>query len=102
MQKKRKNRHTRFKKKLTFVGQKFKVENPKYTVFRLERVKTGGGGIVIGALDDLKPVLVNEGDDESEALTVQISVNNLEIRCVVGYEACESDRQAKKIRYKST
>ena len=77
--------------------QKFKVENPKYTVFRLERVKTGGGGIVIGALDDLKPVLVNEGDDESEALTVQISVNNLEIRCVVGYGACESDRQAKKL-----
>ena len=29
-------------------------------------------------------------------MTVQIKVNTLEVRLVVGYGACESDRQAKK------
>ena len=59
--------------------------------------KTGGGGLVIGALEDIKPVLIKEGDDECEAMTVQITVNELEVRLVVGYGACESDRQAKKL-----
>ena len=84
---------TKLKKK-----QKFKVENSKYIIFRLEREKkTGGGGLVIGALEDINPVLVKEGDDECEALTVQVKVNKLEARLVVGYGACESDRQAKKL-----
>ena len=64
---------------------------------RLEREQTGGGGLVICALEDLKPVLVREGDDETEALTVLIEVNKLKVRLVVGYGACESDRQSKKL-----
>ena len=77
--------------------QKFQIVDPDYTVFRLERENTGGGGLVIAALEDLNPILVKEGDDESEAMTVQIKVNQFEIRIVVGYGACESDRQAKKL-----
>ena len=77
--------------------QKFKIENPEYIIFRLEREATGGGGLVIGALENLKPVLIKEGDDESEALTVLIEVSNLKVRLVVGYGANESDRQAKKL-----
>ena len=42
-------------------------------------------------------MLINEGDDECEAMPVQIKVNELEVRVVVGYGACESDHQAKKI-----
>ena len=41
-------------------------------------------------------MLINEGDDECEAMTVQIKVNELEVRVVIGYGACESDQQAKK------
>ena len=77
--------------------QKFKIDNPEYKIFRLERQATGGGGLVIGALENLKPVLIKEGDDESEALTVLIEVSTLKVRLVVGYGANESDRQAKKL-----
>ena len=42
-------------------------------------------------------MLLKEGDDESEAMIVQIEINKLQIRLVVGYGACESDRQAKKL-----
>ena len=71
--------------------------NPEYLVFRLERVKTGGGGLALGVLSDLKPVLVNEGDDESEAITVVVEVKQLKIRIFVGYGASDSDQQAKKL-----
>ena len=77
--------------------QKFKIENPEYCIFRLERLKSGGGGLVIGALSDVKPILIREGDDISEALSIQIEINHMKIRCVVGYGACESDRQAKHL-----
>ena len=40
---------------------------------------------------------MKEGDDESEALTIQVDVSNLQVRLVVGYGACDSDRQAKKL-----
>ena len=55
------------------------------------------GWLVIGALEDIKPILLKEGDDECEAMAVQVKVNQLEVRLVVGYGACESDRQAKKL-----
>ena len=77
--------------------QKFKIDNEDFVIFRLEREKTGGGGLALGALRDLKPILLKEGDDETEALSIQIEVTNLKIRLVVGYGACGSDRQAKKL-----
>ena len=77
--------------------QKFNIENSDYTIFRLAREKTGGGGLALGALNDLKPVLLKEGDDETEAISIQIEVTKLKIRLVVGYGACDSDRQAKKL-----
>ena len=77
--------------------QIFHIENKEYVIFRLEREKTGGGGLAIGALQDLKPILLKEGDDETEAISIQIEVTELKIRLVVGYGACESDRQAKKL-----
>ena len=41
-------------------------------------------------------MLVIEGDDETEALTVRIEVNKLNVRLVVWYGACESNQQTKK------
>jgi hypothetical protein len=78
--------------------QKFNIENSDYTIFRLAREKTGGGGLALGALNDLKPVLLKEGDDETEAISIQIEVTKLKVRLVVGYGACDSDRQAKKLK----
>ena len=75
----------------------FKIENKEYVIFRLERENTGGSGLALGALQDLKPILLKEGNDESEAISVQIEINELKIRLVVGYGALMSDRQAKQI-----
>ena len=66
--------------------QKFKIDNQEYVIFRLERKQTGGGGLVLGALADLKPVLVREGNDEAEAITIMVEINKLKIRLVVGGE----------------
>ena len=55
---------------------KFKLEN--FLIFELVREsKDGGGGLAIGCLKDLKPVLARKGNDAIEAMTVNISVKNM-------------------------
>ena len=51
-----------------------------YQIFELRREKSieeggkvlNGGGIAIGALHDLNPVLLRQGDDEVECMTVEV------------------------------
>ena len=64
-----------------------------YQVFELRREKTReeggkglrGGGLALGALHDLHPVLVRQGDDEVECLSVEVTTGPTTFRCVVGY-----------------
>ena len=64
-----------------------------YQVFELKRKKTAeeggkglsGGGIVVGALHDLRPVLMRQGDDEVESLTIEVTAGITKMRCVNGY-----------------
>ena len=65
-----------------------------YVIFRLEREKSGGGGIALGVIQDLNPILIRMGSDTTEAISVKINVNQFEIRLIVGYGAQENDRQA--------
>ena len=83
---------TKLKKK-----QIFHIDNKDYIIFRLKREHSGGGGLAIGALKELKPILLKEGNYEAEAISVQIEAENLKIRLVIGYGACENDKQAKKL-----
>ena len=54
-----------------------------YQVFELRREKAreeggkglNGGGLAVGALHDLKPVLVRQGDDNVECLTRAVDLN---------------------------
>ena len=55
-----------------------------------------GGGIAIGALNDVNPVFISEGDDEVEILVIQIEVQQFQIRCIVGYGPQESEQNEKK------
>ena len=75
--------------------QSFKLNTNEYVIFRLEREKSAGGGLALGVVQDLNPILIRMGTDETEALSVKININAFEIRLVVGYGAQESDRQAK-------
>ena len=74
---------------------RLKFEN--YDVFELVREsQDGGGGLAIGCLKDLQAVWVRAGDDEVEALSVDIFVKNKKIRCCVAYGCQESDREERK------
>ena len=69
---------------------KLKFEN--YLIFELVRKsRDGGGGLEIGCDKELKPAWVREGDDHVEALSVDIFVKDMKIRCCVGYGCQEND-----------
>ena len=73
---------------------KIKAKNiDNYQVFELRRETAreeggkglGGGGLAVGALHDLQPVLVRQGDDNVECLTIEVTAGPTKIRCVNGY-----------------
>ena len=75
--------------------QLFKSDTSEYVIFRLEREKSGGGGIALGVVQDLNPILIRMGNDATEAISVKININKFEVSLIVGYGAQENDRQAK-------
>ena len=75
--------------------QLFKLNTNEYVIFRLERELSGGGGLALGVIQDLNPILIRLGNDQIEAISVKININKFEVRLVVGYGAQENDRQAK-------
>ena len=48
------------------------------------------GGLVLGCLRELEPVLVSKGDEGVEAMSVDISVKKMRIRCCVAYGCQET------------
>ena len=75
-----------------------------YQVFELRRERAreeggkglNGGGLAVGALHDLKPMLVRQGDDDVECLTIEITAGQTKIRCVNGYGPQLGDTREKK------
>ena len=72
--------------------QETKVSKPimtnytgSYQIFQLARTNLKGGGVALLALKHLQPVLIREGDDDAEAISVMITTNKLKVRCIVGY-----------------
>ena len=55
-----------------------------------------GGGLVIGVKNTLDPSWISEGDDEAEALTVEIWVEGFPIRLICGYGTQEYDGRKRK------
>ena len=78
-------------------GGKIKTENSqKYEIFELVRETKSGGGLAIGALQDVDPVLISEGDDNVEVLVIEICASGLEIRCICGYGPQENHSLERK------
>ena len=48
--------------------------------------------MAIGALHDVKPVLLRQGDDDCECMSIQVQIGKVPILCVAGYgpQACDS------------
>ena len=49
------------------------------------RTTTSGGRLAIGALNELNPVWIGEGDNKVEAFSVKISVKEINLRNVNAY-----------------
>ena len=74
---------------------KLKLEN--YSVFELVRQsRDGGGGLALGCLRELHPAWVREGGDHVEALSVEVHLKHLNIRCCVAYGNQENDLVERK------
>ena len=73
---------------------KLKFDN--YIIYESVRQnRDGGGGLALGVIKELHPAWVRDGGDV-EALSVNISLKNLQIRCCVAYGCQESDATEKK------
>ena len=78
-----------------------------YQVFEMKREKTkveggkgsSGGGLAIGALHDINPVLVRQGCDEIECMTIEVTTGITRVRCVTGYGPQESDCASRKEKF---
>ena len=71
-----------------------RLEN--YIVYEKIRQDRNGGGLALGCIQDLNPVWVREGEGDIEALSVEISVKNMKIRCSVAYGFQENEIIEKK------
>ena len=81
-------------------GGKIKTENSqKYQIFEVARKTKMGGGLAIGALADVEPVLISEGDDNVEILVVEILASGMEIRCICGYGPQENHSVERKKKF---
>ena len=69
--------------KCSQVGQ-LKLGN-NFVIFELVRQNRSGGGLALGCSKDLSPVWIREGNDQVEALSVDIFVRKMKIRCCVAW-----------------
>ena len=58
-----------------------------------------GGGLAIGVLNILDPSWISEGDDEAEALTVEIWLEGFPVRLICGYGPQEYDKKDRKDKF---
>ena len=65
----------------------------------MNRKDKSGGGLWIGALKDLHPVWVAQGDDEVEVLAIEIWVDDFPVRVVTAYGPQLSDKHEKKLKF---
>ena len=82
--------------KLHRKGQ-IKLEN--YEVFEQIRDKSMGGGLLIAAHKSIEPVLISEGDDNVELLTVQCNLGGISARFLTGYGPQESENYQKRLEF---
>ena len=70
-----------------------------FQVFYLSRQKSQGGGIALGVNKCLESTLLNEGDDETEVISVLVVVGDIPIRVIVGYGVQENASKEKKNKF---
>ena len=85
--------------KLT-VNEVIKCEASKdFQVYYLNRQNRQGGGLAVGIENNIESTLIREGDDNIEALSIQIILKQLPVRIIVGYGPQENDNIDKKTQF---
>ena len=57
----------------------------KFSLYSLLRKNSAGGGLLIGALNDLEPNWVGQGDDQAEYLVIEVWIEGFPVRVLNGY-----------------
>ena len=58
-----------------------KIKLDDYVVFeKVRKNRDGGGGLALGCIKEMKPIWVREGEEQVEALSVEIFVKTMKIR----------------------
>ena len=74
---------------------KLKLDN--YIIYEYVRQKRdGGGGLALGCDKDLNPAWVREGNEMVEAISIEIYVKDIKIRCCNAYGSQENENVEKK------
>ena len=76
---------------------KIKIEG--YQIYELVRSEKHGGGLAVGALDELNPAFISEGDDITEILVIEVQLHGMQVRCINGYAPQENDLKTKKDKF---
>ena len=68
-----------------------------FQVFYLSRQKSQGGGLALGVNKQLESTLINEGDDDTEVMSVLVVVGDIQIRIILGYGVQENGPKGRRI-----
>ena len=70
-----------------------------YQVYYRNRQNSQGGGIALGVDKNLKSTLIREGDNETEAISVKIFLNDIEFRIITAYGPQENALKEQKEQF---
>lgn len=70
-----------------------------FQIFELVRKDSEGGGLATGILEEFEPVLIFEGDDETEILVVEIALNNQQIQVINAYGPQETHSLERRLKF---
>ena len=70
-----------------------------YQVFYLNRQKSQGGGVALGVNKDLQATLINEGNDETEVISIKVFFKEVTVRVITGYGPQENATKEKKEKF---
>ena len=71
----------------------------KYQIYYLSRKDSQGGGLAIGVDKEIESTLLREGDDDIEALVVQIVIEKMPIKVIAAYGPQEGALKEKKEKF---
>ena len=73
-----------------------KLRMDNFIIYEKVRVQKGGGGVAIAARKDLNPVLTDEGEEDVEAISIDIHPSKMVISCTSAYGPQQRDSAEKR------